>query len=357
MNIKGTLISLSSCIIFSLFTAQITGQTNKGTLKVFSDEPVMVFVDQVHQPEYGSIPLVAGTHYLKVLNKDEVKVYSNIVTIVKGEVTSVLIENVNTRPAAAGKNIPSSVPVSGKNEGAVFNSNPDNNTPQAANHAPDEKTAPAGPAINIGQVNGRLPADKSGAFGLFFGMSGSDVDKIMEPQIYSAAQKGKGYSSYAMLDKTKDQEKLYAVECRFIDDKLFQILVAYPTVNFNESSAKNKLILDKNVVPVSEYNMIYAELTKQYGEPTSSEKIYKGNYSEGDGRLAEGLKKKQVLILSDWINSDTGNETYLAIAYTTAPLVFVAYQDGRLSREAQQRKLVVHSYKYENSYKDNYFGK
>jgi hypothetical protein len=69
---------------------------NTGTLKIFSEEPVLVYVDDVQYPTYDAISLTSGTHYVKVLNKDEVKVYSNIVTVTAGQVTSVLVEGSNT---------------------------------------------------------------------------------------------------------------------------------------------------------------------------------------------------------------------------------------------------------------------
>lgn len=68
-------------------------QTNNGTLKVFSETPIVVYVDDVQYPVYDAISLAPGTHYLKAMNRDGVKIYSNIVTITKGEVTSVLVES------------------------------------------------------------------------------------------------------------------------------------------------------------------------------------------------------------------------------------------------------------------------
>lgn len=65
---------------------------NTGTLKVFSEEAVIVFVDQVQQPSYDAITLSVGTHYVKVLNKNEERIYNEIVTIVANQVTSVLID-------------------------------------------------------------------------------------------------------------------------------------------------------------------------------------------------------------------------------------------------------------------------
>jgi len=76
---------------------------NTGTLKVFSEEPVIVFVDQVQYPAYDAITLSAGTHYVRVLNKNEERVFNNIVTIIENKVTSVLIETdaaPDSQPAA-----------------------------------------------------------------------------------------------------------------------------------------------------------------------------------------------------------------------------------------------------------------
>lgn len=65
---------------------------NTGTLKVFSEDPIVVYVDETQYPTYDAISLAPGTHFVKALNKDGAKIYSNIVTINAGEVTSVLIE-------------------------------------------------------------------------------------------------------------------------------------------------------------------------------------------------------------------------------------------------------------------------
>lgn len=92
---------LSISILLLLGVAAASAQ-NTGTLKIFSDEPVVVFVDEVQYPDYQAISLAAGTHYVKALNRDGAKVYSNIVTITSGQVTSVLIEAAANavRPAA-----------------------------------------------------------------------------------------------------------------------------------------------------------------------------------------------------------------------------------------------------------------
>ncbi len=75
-----------------LFSISAALSQNTGTLKVFSEEPVVVYVDETQYPSYDAITLAAGTHYVRALNRDGAKVYSNIVSITAGEVTTVLVD-------------------------------------------------------------------------------------------------------------------------------------------------------------------------------------------------------------------------------------------------------------------------
>lgn len=79
-------------ILILAFSSLTAFTQNTGTLKIFSEEPVTVFVDQLQQDKYDAITLVAGTHFVKINNKDGLKVYSQIVTIIKDQITSVLVE-------------------------------------------------------------------------------------------------------------------------------------------------------------------------------------------------------------------------------------------------------------------------
>lgn len=83
--------SVLSILVLMFFSFTAFAQ-NTGTLKVFSEEAVIVYVDQVQQPSYDAITLSVGTHYVKVLNKNEERIYNEIVTIVANQVTSVLID-------------------------------------------------------------------------------------------------------------------------------------------------------------------------------------------------------------------------------------------------------------------------
>ncbi len=94
--------------LLMLFSISAAFTQNTGTLKVFSEDPVVVYVDEILYPAYDAITLAAGTHYVKALNRDGAKVYSNIVSITSGEVTTLLIDPAGTaaQPAAATGNQP-----------------------------------------------------------------------------------------------------------------------------------------------------------------------------------------------------------------------------------------------------------
>ena len=109
--------SILSILIFLFFSLTALSQ-NSGTLKVFSEEPVIVFVDQVQQPSYDAITLPEGTHYVKVFNKNEERIYSEIVTIVANKVTSILIETM-AAPIPQQSVVKPSSPSSAKGTGTI----------------------------------------------------------------------------------------------------------------------------------------------------------------------------------------------------------------------------------------------
>jgi len=99
--------TVSVFFAFMFLSVAAVFSQNAGTLKIFSEEPVAVYVDEVQYPTYDAISLAPGTHYVKALNKDGAKIYSNIVTITAGEITSVLID-------ASGALKPSAIPAAGQ---------------------------------------------------------------------------------------------------------------------------------------------------------------------------------------------------------------------------------------------------
>jgi len=314
----------------------VSGQSPEGILKIFSDMPLVVYVDEVHCPQYSDIQLVPGTHYVKAINSEGVRVYSEIVTVRAGEVTSVLIETPKARVPDAQNGVTYGQPASNMQAGPP-SENPD---PLPADPPKPEQT------IDIGQISGMLPADMGGAFGVTFGMSISDVDRIMTPKA-AKAQRSSGYYTYAIPNGSS----VYLVEFRFIDQKLFQIIVGYPSI-YNGNS---KMKLDKKEVPFPEFNRMVNDVTAIYGEPATAEKIFLAGYSEEDGRILEALRRKKALILHTWIDHATGNYIMVGLGYTTAPLAATIYTSGSLEAEAAARKLRLNGYDYKKSFKDNYF--
>ena len=312
----------------------MSGQAASGTLKIFSDEPLIIYVDQVHYPDYREVTLVPGTHYVKALNKDEIKVYNEIVTIKASQVTSILIEAMPPPQPAVQSGLTYGQPVT------------DTPASQGA-ESPGPKAVPK-PSIAIGQVGGVLPGDMSGAFGLTFGMSTGDVDRIMS-SMADRAQRNQGYYVYAI----RYGSSVYVVECRFIDQKLFQIIVGYPSVYTNNA----KLKLDKKEVPFPEFNLILNDVTAIYGEPAAAEKVFLDGYSEDDGRILEALRRKKALILYTWFDRGSGNNVMVGLAYTNTPLAGAIYTSGPLSAQAAARNLRLNGYDYNKSFKENYFSK
>lgn len=354
----------SFLLIITVSVISLKGQSPQGTLKIFSDNPLVVYVDETHYPQYGEIMLAPGTHWVKAINGDGVRVYSQIVTVKGGEVTSVLIEAPQTSIPAPQKTsvqtsqgqLPAGQTTTGQ-AGVTYlqsGSGTQAGQPEPVRESnqdtvkPPEEEAPAAPVqtIDIGQTGGILPADMSGAFGLTFGMSTGDVDEIMSPKS-AQTQKNNGYSVYAIAKGSS----FCIVECRFIDKKLFQIIVGYVSTSTDNS----KLKLNKGEVPVPEFNQMLNDLTAIYGPAGTAERIFLAGYTDDDGRLLEALKKKKALLLHKWTDPSTGNNIMVGLGYTTAPLAATIYTSGPMSTEAAARKLRIHAYDYHKSFKDNYF--
>jgi len=300
----------------------LLGQTNNGILKIFSDEPIIVYVDQVQTPNYSEISLVAGTHYVKAVNADEVKIYSEIVTVVANQVTSVFIESPGPEPVMTQP-----VPVK-------------NDEPAQVAETPKPKND-----IFIGQTDGFLPKDMDGAFGLKFGMADAGVHQIMEE---AAAQSKKSGNFYNYAISTT--EGYCIVETRFIDSKLFDIVVGYTTTYEKNSKVK----LNKNELPFDAFNKMYSTLVSHYGEPTTVTRKFTDGYAENDGKLLEALKKKKAMILYKWVEPVTGNFMLLTLAYSSAPIAAMTYSSGSLEKEAKARGLVINDYNYGKSFEENY---
>lgn len=58
-------------VTFTIFA--VSGQSSAGIFKIFSDKPLVVYVDELHCPQYSEIQLVPGTHYVKAINSEGVQ--------------------------------------------------------------------------------------------------------------------------------------------------------------------------------------------------------------------------------------------------------------------------------------------
>ena len=143
------------------------------------------------------------------------------------------------------------------------------------------------------------------------------------------------------------------METRFIDSKLFDLIVGYTTL-YEENS---KVKLNKNELPFDAFNKMYSTLVSHYGEPTTVTRKFTGGYTENDGKLLEALKKKKALILYTWVHPETGNLIMLTLAYSTAPIAAMTFTSGSLEKEAKSRGLVINEYNYGKSFEENHIKK
>ena len=89
----------SFILLIPLTLLSVSGQSPTGVLKIFSENALVVYVDEVHYPQYGEIKLAPGTHWVKAINSEGVRIYSQIVSVKADEVTSVLIGAPQAQPA------------------------------------------------------------------------------------------------------------------------------------------------------------------------------------------------------------------------------------------------------------------
>lgn len=86
--------SLLVTVFFLTFFAQAFSQSQTGTLKIFSElNGITVFLDENKQENFQEISKIpVGTHYVRIMNSEGYKVYGQVVTIAKDQVTTILVE-------------------------------------------------------------------------------------------------------------------------------------------------------------------------------------------------------------------------------------------------------------------------
>jgi hypothetical protein len=86
--------SLLLTVFFLAFIVQAHSQIQSGTLKIFSElKGITVYLDENKQENFQEISKIpVGTHYVRIINSEGVKVYGQVITINKDQVTTILIE-------------------------------------------------------------------------------------------------------------------------------------------------------------------------------------------------------------------------------------------------------------------------
>jgi hypothetical protein len=325
-----TLVLLSVSVLF--------GQPKTGTLKIFTEvNGTTLYLDDVKQEDgikiITDVPI--GSHYLKALSNGTA-IYSEIVEIKIGDVTTVLIKGVSNK--MGGKPIIKPV----ENTGVVtynpnsFKIDPPTDKPESY-VSKEELLIDIGQVINIGQVDGKLSSSMDDIFGLTWGMNRADASNLIINQLGGInIGQGKGFVTFSMDDNT---QKPFFLEIRLLDDKLFNIIVGYVAIDLAQQK------VDKLSIPVSDYNEINETLLSTYGQPTTIQRDFAGGYKDGDGREVEAIKKHQATIKTAWIISN-GNVATLMIAYTKAMVVGVGYEYAPLLKEAHDKKIKINNYQY-----------
>jgi len=88
--------SLFITLILSVITVSgLLAQVKTGTIKIFSEfQGITIYFDEVKQAENTQqiSDVAVGTHYLRIVNKEGEKIYGNIIAIVEGQVTTILLQ-------------------------------------------------------------------------------------------------------------------------------------------------------------------------------------------------------------------------------------------------------------------------
>jgi hypothetical protein len=86
--------SLLLTVFFLAFITQAYSQVQSGTLKIFSElSGITVYLDEIKQESFQEISKIpVGTHYVRIINSEGVKIYGQVITINKDQVTTILIE-------------------------------------------------------------------------------------------------------------------------------------------------------------------------------------------------------------------------------------------------------------------------
>lgn len=166
----------------------------------------------------------------------------------------------------------------------------------------------------------------NGAGGLTFGMSKAKTKSI-------CTQKGAKMGSSVQDDRLVFHDMPIGTEisesmlCYFVDDKLYNIIFLFSPENETYNDYLRLFIRIESIIAA------------KYGKSKSSERIYKGDFKDGDGSdkmtllISGDLKLKE-----SWQNRDNLNEVQVGIAHVITgleqPYVILSYSDAALTLKA-----------------------
>jgi hypothetical protein len=163
-----------------------------------------------------------------------------------------------------------------------------------------------------------------GALGMTFGINKVTVKTIISNK--GGVPNGTGSNPNVLsFTKVKMGTKICDnVSCKFIDDKLYKIIIAF----FPEVEAKTQEL----------YDYIRSIIVDKYGE-TKSYRDFKGIYTDGDGYEMQAVRTGNADIVSYWTDFKNENAITLEIkAIEDFVYVSLSYEDGILIKEAIKRE-------------------
>ena len=134
-------------------------------------------------------------------------------------------------------------------------------------------------------------------FGLTWGMDRVTSSNYIINELGGVyINQGKGFITFSM---DNDTQKPFFLEIQLLDDKLFNIIVGYVSIDLVQQK------VDKLSIPISDYNEINETLLSTYGQPTTIQRDFTGGYKDGDGKEVEDNKET-----SDYNKNRLGNSKW-----------------------------------------------
>lgn len=178
-------------------------------------------------------------------------------------------------------------------------------------------------ALNDGPkpvVNANEKKSIEGFWGIIFGASPAEVKT-------SVAAKGGKFSAddsksdeFVFTDALFTQRTTTFIETRFINDKFYQAIVAFPETT------------DTQLIP--SFNTIITELENVYG-PATITKDFEQPYHDGDGYEVQAIKLGKATYIAKW---KTNNGNTISIQINKAGNISLFYTDTTLQKAKDAKK-------------------